>query len=86
MEFESLRSLHDILKHCFGCEEPFLKKRELDYVESDGTEHYNCMTESGIEAYNKLISLLYGLENMGVIDYANDIIGSLDSIVDGNDY
>lgn len=82
---ESPSTLEDILKR-FGCEKPFLKNRQVDNIDYDGTRHYRYLTESGNKAYNLLTDVIYGLQNIGVIDNANDIIDELDSIVSSEEY
>lgn len=77
---ETPSSLEDILRR-FGCEKPFLKNRQLDYIENDGTRHYRSLTASGNDAYNLLTDVIYGLQNIDVIDNADEIIEQLDDIV-----
>lgn len=60
-------TLEDILQICFGCKKPFDK---------NGNQ-----TVAGVKAYEKLIATIYGLENIGVIDSAYNVIKQLDEIV-----
>lgn len=64
-------TLEDILQICFGCKKPFDK---------NGNQ-----TVAGVKAYEKLIATIYGLENIGVIDSAHNVIKQLDEIV-SNEY
>lgn len=78
--------LESILQKNFGCKKPLLKNRKVSTVRADGSKTYTQLTAKGSEAYNRLIDTLYALEEMGVIDDANDIIESLDEIASGRDY
>ena len=80
------RDLESILQDCFGCKKPFLKRKKLVGVWNDGTKDYDTLTKKGAEAYEKLVSALYGLELIGVIADANHVIETLDSIASGKDY
>ena len=77
----NLGCLESILGHCFGCKRPFLAKKKLDCIEADGEKHYQYLTASGNKAYSKLVDLVYGLQNIGVIDDADEIIEQLDALV-----
>lgn len=78
--------LESILQKNFGCKKPLLKNRKVSSVWSDGSKSYTVLTVKGSEAYNRLIDTLYALEEIGVIDDANDIIENLDSIASGGEY
>ena len=60
-------TLEDILQTCFDCKKPFDKSGN--------------QTVAGVNAYEKLIATIYGLENIGVIDSVNNVIKQLDEIV-----
>lgn len=79
------RCLESILQLNFGCKKPFLKRKRLTGVWHDGQKDYTDMTVKGSEAYSKLVDTLYGLETIGVIDNANDIIERLDEIASGRE-
>lgn len=78
-------TLDGILKEYFGCEKPFLdRRREI------GEDYYEYFTESGAEAYKRLIGLIYDLGALEVLENSEDIVESLDAIVtedycDGDD-
>ena len=80
------KDLESILQECFGCKKPFLKRKRTVGVWHDGTTDYETLTVKGAEAYEKLASALYGLEKIGVIDDANMVIETLDSIASGKEY
>ena len=42
---------------------------------------YVVLTTEGQKAYDKLMYLLYGLENLGVLKNVNDAIDKLDEII-----
>lgn len=67
MDKNAAYTLKDILQICFGCKKPFDKSGN--------------QTVAGVKAYEKLIATIYGLENMGVIDSAHNVIKQLDEIV-----
>jgi len=67
MDKNAVNTLEDILQICFGCKKPFDKSGN--------------QTVTGVKAYEKLIATVYGLENIGVIDSAHNIIKQLDEIV-----
>ena len=50
----------------------------------DGYTKYECLTKSGQKAYDRLLDILLGLRNMGVLsdDSYDDIVDELDAIVD----
>lgn len=79
-------SLEEILKMCFGCKKPFLKKKQIDYIESDGEKHFRFLTVAGSKAYGDLVDVVYGLEMIGVISDANEIVEQLDDIVSSEQY
>lgn len=74
-------SLEEILQRCFGCKKPFLKNKRISYIDSEGYTHYNYMTNSGWKNYDKLLTVLYGLENIGVIHSVGHIVDQLDRIL-----
>ena len=78
--------LESILQKNFGCKKPLLKRRRVTTVWGDGSKTYTALTTKGSEAYNRLIDTLYALEEIGVIDDANNIIESLDEIASGSEY
>ena len=65
-------TLEDILQICFDCKKPFDK---------NGNQ-----TVAGVEAYEKLTTTISGLENIGVVNDANNIIKQLDAIASGDCY
>lgn len=66
MDKNAAYTLEDILQVCFDCKKPFDK---------NGNQ-----TVTGVKAYEKLITAIYGLENIGIINDANNIIKQLDEI------
>ena len=78
---EAPTTLEEILRRYFGSEKPFLKKKQVDYIDDDGEKHYRHLTVSGNDAYNCLVDVLYGLQNIGIIDNANEAIERLDALV-----
>ena len=72
MSKRPVNTLEDILVECFDCKKPFNKKGKL--------------TVSGVKAYEKLIDTVSGLEYVGVITSANNVIKQLDEIVSGDYY
>ena len=73
--------LEEIIRKAFGCKKVFLKKPKLISEEKDGTKNYEYFTKQGAEGYEKLTEIIYGLETMGLIADANEIIETLDAIV-----
>ena len=73
--------LESILRNGFGCKKPFLKKPKLLKVDSDGEKTYEYFTKKGADAFDKLTDVVYGLEEIGVIENAHDIVETLDEIV-----
>ena len=71
MNKQTVGTLEEILQVCFGCNQPF--------------NLYGEQTVSGIEAYEKLITVIYGLENIGVISNAHNIIKQLDEIANNEE-
>mgnify|MGYP004544866583 FL=1 len=69
MNGKTVNTLEDILQICFGCKKPFNKNGD--------------QTSTGVKAYEKLIAAIYGLENIGVIDSAHNVIKQLDVIASG---
>ena len=67
MDKNAAYTLEDILQICFNCKKPFDKSGN--------------QTVAGVKAYEKLIATVYGLENIGVIDSAHNVIKQLDKIV-----
>lgn len=78
---EAPMTLEEILRRYFGSEKPFLKKKQVDYIDDDGEKHYRHLTVSDNDAYNCLVDVLYGLQNIGIIDNANEAIERLDALV-----
>ena len=66
MDKNAVNTLEDVLQICFGCKKPFNKSGN--------------QTVAGVKAYEKLIATIYGLENIGVIDSAHNVIKQLDEI------
>lgn len=81
-------SLAGILRRYFGCEKPFrVRPKVVGYNEGDPSSPiYERMTKGGVEAYKKLTELLYALENLGALDDANEVIETLDAIVNDGGY
>lgn len=79
-------TLEEILQMCFDCKKPFLKQKQVDTIDYDGEKHYRHLTVPGNVAYSRLTDAIYGLELIGVIDNANDIIEELDDIVSSEEY
>ena len=75
--------LESILRNGFGSSKPFLKTPKI-YHDRDGEKSYEYFTKSGAEAYGKLTSVIYALENLGVLEDANEIVENLDDIVSEN--
>jgi len=72
-----MRTLDEILQEYFGCKgKAFLKTPRK--INEDSYEYF---TKSGAKAYEKLCFLLDDLQNLGVIEDAEDIVEQLDSIV-----
>ena len=79
--------LEDILKNCFGCKKPFLKRKKLTGTWWDGQKVYTTLSDKGSEAYEKLVEAIYGLEAIGAITCdAQEIIEELDQIAESKDY
>ena len=72
MDGMTVNTLEDILQICFDCKKPFDK---------NGNQ-----TVAGTKAYEKLITTISGLENIGVVNNANNIITQLDAIASDNRY
>ena len=79
-------NLEQILQKYFDCSQPFLPYKKIVGRWSDGEPVYAYCTIQGNNAYNKLISLLYDLQSIGVGLDANAVIEVLDSIVSGQEY
>lgn len=81
-----MKSLEEILGEYFNCEKPFLEEP----IKTD--DNYEYFTDPGSRAYGKLVSLLYDLEELGVIkgipliEDVQSIIEALDEIVSGKEY
>lgn len=74
-------SLESILRKRFGCKRPVLKK-PYKYT-TDGVENEWYLTVSGGKAYEKLVSLIYDLDDLTDGDYKlYDLVDDLDLIVD----
>ena len=73
---EQLGSKHPLRKNpiCIADDEKY----------GDGYTKYDCLTKSGQKAYDRLLDILLGLRNMGVLsdDSYDDIVDELDAIVD----
>lgn len=54
----------------------------------DGYTKYDCLTKSGWKAYDKLIDIVYKLNQMGVLDdnTSENVIEELDKIVSQPQY
>jgi len=63
-----MKTLEEILQEHFGCKKPFKKNEKL--------------SASGWDAYGKLTKLIYDLGALGVIEDANEVVESLDYIVE----
>lgn len=76
--------IETILKRYFGCKNPFLKNpKRIPESETVGEyEEFEYMTKAGICAYNKLVGVVYSLEEIGLINNANALVDRLDAIVD----
>lgn len=63
-----MKTLEEILQEHFNCKKPFNKNEKLSV--------------SGRNAYGKLTKLIYDLGTLGVIESADDVVESLDYIVE----
>ena len=76
---ESGTTLESILKKYFGCRKPFRNTPKIE-KNDDGETSYTFLTNRGFEAYDKLVELVYDLEDIGVIRDANEVVEELDCI------
>lgn len=63
-----MKTLEEILQEYFNCKKPFNKNEKLSV--------------SGWSAYGKLTKLIYDLGTLGVIENTDDVVESLDYIVE----
>ena len=69
-----MKNITEILT-LLGAKKVFLQQPKLKKGE------YIVLATEGQKAYDKLMYLLYGLENLGVLKNVNDIIDKLDEII-----
>lgn len=75
-------SLEGILREYFGCKKPVLKNPKK-FIDFDGYESKQYMSDAGYKAYAKLVALINDLNKL--TDYEYDLYGlieDLDMIVD----
>lgn len=70
-----MKNIEEILE-LLGSKRTFLTK---EHFTKDGESR--ILSKDGVKAYNKLMYLLYGLENVGALENANAIIDKLDKII-----
>lgn len=78
-------TVEKILQKHFKCRKPFLKIPKL-YKDGDCGNRYEYMTQHGHKTYNKLVSLIYDLGDLGVGIDANHVIETLDNIISEKEY
>ena len=69
-----MKNITEILQ-LLGGKKVFLQKPKLK------KDKYIVVATDGQKAYDKLMYLLYGLENLGALKNANEIIDKLDEII-----
>ena len=72
-------TLGDVLVKHFGCKKPFLAKPKI-CIDEQG-EHYQPFTAAGVKAYEKLVELIYDLEELGVISGSGKAVMLLDEML-----
>ena len=70
-----MKDLESIL-NLLGSKDPL-----LDHARFTKDDEFVVLTKSGQKAYDKLMYIVYGLENIGAIKNANNIIDKLDDIL-----
>lgn len=78
-------TVEEILQKHFKCRKPFLKIPR-SYKDGECCTKYEYMTQQGQTSYNKLVSLIYDLGDLGVGIDANHVIETLDSIISEKEY
>lgn len=71
-----MKTLEELLQEYFGCEKPFIGSTDCDNEE----ECVIAFTEEGLEAYDKLIQLVYDIHALVGSGEANKIVDMIDSI------
>ena len=71
-----MKTLEDLLQEYFGCEKPFIGSTDCDNEE----ECVIAFTEEGLEAYDKLIQLVYDIHALVGSGEANKMVDMIDSI------
>lgn len=72
-------TLEDILTKHFGCKKPFLAKPKICTDEQG--EYYQPFTAAGSKAYEKLVELIYDLDELGVISGSGKAVMLLDEML-----
>lgn len=71
-----MKTLEELLQEYFGCEKPFIGSTDCD----NGEECVIAFTEEGLEAYDKLIQLVYDIHALVGSGEANKMVDMIDSI------
>lgn len=71
-----MKTLEELLQAYFDCEKPFIGSPDCDNEE----ECVIAFTEEGLEAYDKLIQLVYDIHALVGSGEANKMVDMIDSI------
>ena len=71
-----MKTLEELLQEYFGCEKPFIGSPDCENEE----ECEIAFTEEGLEAYDKLIQLVYDIHALVGSQEANKMVDVIDSI------